>query len=338
MTDQALEYNYRLQSNNDLNRKELDLLKKSYCQELPQEGILWAFADQGSFADKDGDALKKVLFYAEPEEVPDLFHYDHGGTEKSVIHKAVAEKKTAFLNSLLSLLENDSFPDERISTMRIEAVRAIRKQDEDQSDSTCLHTAIQGRLACVIKMVELCASVEVDPRSQSYNAMLRKSTHQHDKNSQDDDVQSILFSKDNKHNTVLHLLLESLGTTQRSPPIRRGNRTESMQYDSMDVIDKIEELYQPIMRDLLLAINMKGFSPYKALTETLERARKVTKSDRADAAAKDRESRAAKQRAVLQERIKSKIFKSLSDIPDLKKALYGTKSEWTFRVIDVVVP
>ncbi|RYP07033.1 hypothetical protein DL764_002792 [Monosporascus ibericus] len=314
----------------DLNQKELeDIVKELGCN--TQEEILWWLADLGpnDFIDeKDAVTLRRVLSY-DLDLTGRLFHYKPGQYGRPAIHHAINKKNVAFLNCLLSLGEaNNGFPLKTLPNVNAEVVAALRVMDDTSASHTCLHSAVLQRLACVPKMVQLYASVQGTHTGLLLDAMDREAERRNrQKADRDQPLQSIFSMPDAKGNTVLHLLMDSIGRPQLTAARGRMGRrqqdgvgkssTKGMEYDPMTVIEVIEGVCKPVMGQLWTAVNKAGMSPYKALVENRRGNRSTVQNDKDPGLG---------QQQIFQDKIKAKIFSSLSEIPDLKMALYGTRA------------
>jgi hypothetical protein len=211
----------------------------------------------------------------------------------------------------------NDFPPDLLQSVRAEIVAALREPDECSNSPSCVFSAVAAKMACVLEMVELCAFVQNNEvTSQLLVAALdRKASRQGtEKVDPKHPLESIFAMTDGNGNTVLHLLMDSLGKTYRPAPVRifggpNGQSqpvAKSIQYDPMGIIDTVEKATsKQEMGALWRAVNKEGMSPYKSLL--------------------DNPGHSDAQRKEFQETIKNKIFNSLSDIADLKRALYGTR-------------
>ena len=321
MTRQTTESYAQVAVAKDLDEKELeDIANGLKCPsgEDKLDAILWSLANlqPGCFNNQYADTLKRVLCY-DKEFTGRLFHYKPKGLRsKPALHHAIKNKSFAFLDWLLYIddAKND-FPPDKLRFVRAEIVAALREKDDVSNSPSCLYSAVDEKLACVPQMVKLCALVQNDEMDLLLDAMDREATRQGgEKVDRNHPPESIFTMTDGDGNTVLHLLMDSLGKTYLTAPVRIGPRSlngqpvfaaKSMEYDPMAIIEEIERVCKQGMGELWRAVNNAGMSPYKSLL--------------------DNPGHSDEQRIGFQEKIKAKILSSLSDISHLKRALYGTR-------------
>ncbi|OAL20469.1 hypothetical protein AYO20_11489 [Fonsecaea nubica] len=283
-----------------------------------------ATASSTAFDNYKGDDLLRWLLHR--EDGCSLLHVKtKSGNKTTPIHAAISSKNHGFLESVLSIAE-ESIREK--SDLHIEIVTALRTRNQIIGTYTCLHASIMEKLPCVERMVELCAQVEgqVDGRDEgpAENRLVkiiqtRGITEQWIGPKHDQKIEPIFLMRDILNNTALHLLMETkskswparekryaAGDAGTSNAARSKVVRNSDEFVPLRVIETLEKSLGPSMGELWTAINDDGLSPFKKRLDGVE-----TEDDDAD----------------FQRKLRKKILNSLTEIPKLKRALYGTKEK-----------